>query len=271
MEHVKSPVHRTAEALNITVKTPTTLRQSSDQAEFASLGAHVAVVVAYGLLLPKAVLDAPRLGCLNGHASKLPRWRGAAPLQRAIMAGDRETAMMIMRMEPGLDTGPVCLSEAIAIGVTTTAGDLHDLMKDRAAALMVEALALLEKGDLRETPQPEDGVTYATKIAKAEAQIDFDQPASRVVAHIHGLSPSPGAWFEATVGAGKPERIKVLRARLSENIGPPGRVLNDALMIACQDGSIEIMQAQRAGKKPMDATELLRGFALSKGSQITRI
>ena len=197
MSDVTSPVHQAAEAAGIAVYTPESLKAADELAFFASHAADVAVVVAYGLLLPAAVVSAPRFGSLNGHASKLPRWRGAAPIQRAIMAGDTGSAMMIMRMEQGLDTGPVCLSEEVAINERTTAGDLHDDLKMRGARLMVEALALLEQGKLQEAPQPADGITYAKKISKAEAQIDFDRPARDVLAHIHGLSPFPGAWFEA--------------------------------------------------------------------------
>jgi len=222
------------------------------------------------LLLPPAILSAPRLGCLNGHASKLPRWRGAAPIQRAIMAGDSETAMMIMRMEQGLDTGPVCLTDPVSISQQTTAGELHDELMQRGAALMVKALELLEHGALPEVPQAMDGITYAAKINKAEAEIDFDRPARDVLAHIHGLSPSPGAWFEAAPAGGKPERVKVLRAELVDGHGAPGECLDTALKIACRSGAIRFIEVQRAGKKPMPATDFLRGFALPEGSRIGR-
>ena len=269
MAEVKSAVHQAADALGSPVLTPKSLKGAAEQDAFAAHKADVAVVVAYGMLLPSAILAAPRFGCLNGHASKLPRWRGAAPIQRAIMAGDTETAMMIMRMEAGLDTGPVCLCETIAIYDNTTAGALHDALKVRGAALMVEALALLERGALPETAQAFDGVTYAAKISKAEAQITFDRPARDVLAHIHGLSPFPGAWFEAAPEGCKPERIKVLRARVTDGSGQPGAVLNDALTIACRDGAVQLVEVQRAGKKPMPAAEFSRGFALPKGTRLS--
>ena len=268
MMDVKSPVHQAADALSLAVFTPKSLKDPLEQSAFAAHKADVAVVVAYGLLLPQAILDAPRYGCLNGHASKLPRWRGAAPIQRAIMAGDRETAMMIMRMEAGLDTGPVCLEETVAITSETTASDLHDRLMACGADLTVKALGLMERGALTETPQQSEGITYAAKISKAEAQINFDQPAAQVLAHIHGLSPFPGAWFEATPEGGKPERIKVLRAKLTDGRGAPGEVLNNPLRIACRDGAIEVVEVQRAGKKPMQAQEFSRGFTLSPGQRL---
>jgi methionyl-tRNA formyltransferase len=260
LDLVPSPVHKAAEALGIPVFTPASLKSETDQKTFKDHRADIAVVVAYGLLLPSPILSAPRFGCLNGHASKLPRWRGAAPIQRAIMAGDTETAMMIMRMEQGLDTGPVCLSAPVAIGPETTAGDLHGLLAAKAGPLMVEALALLERGVLSETPQTQHGVTYAVKIAKDEAQIDFLKPAREVVAHIHGLSPSPGAWFEAAPASGAKERIKILRAAEGSGQGRPGLFLKDGREIACATGSIELIEVQRAGKKPMPAVDFLRGF-----------
>ncbi len=269
MAEVKSPVHQAAEALGIPVLTPKSLKDPNEQAVFASHKADVGVVVAYGMLLPQDILSAPRLGCLNGHASKLPRWRGAAPIQRAIMAGDTETAMMIMRMEAGLDTGPVCLTETVKITEHTTAGDLHDVLLGCGAALMVEALALLERGELHETPQPQDGITYAAKISKAEAQINFDLPARQVLAHIHGLSPFPGAWFEATPEGGKAERVKVLRARLADGHGEPGECLDEALKVACGEGAVQFNEVQRAGKRPMPAGEFLRGFAIPRGARLS--
>ncbi len=218
MEPRKSPVHRFAEAAGIPVLTPTSLKGEAEQRAFAAHRADVAVVVAYGLLLPKAVLDAPRLGCLNLHASALPRWRGAAPIQRAIMAGDTSTAMMIMRMEEGLDTGPVCLAEFVQISLETTAGMLHDELSLLGGDLIVRALAALERGSLSATPQSADGVTYAAKITKDEARIDFTRPAREVHDRIRGLSPHPGAWFE--VGPdGKRERVKVLASALTEVTG----------------------------------------------------
>ncbi|MEQ1578742.1 MAG: methionyl-tRNA formyltransferase [Hyphomicrobium sp.] len=271
MGQLKSPVQQAAEARSIPVLTPRSLKSPDEQAVFASLGGDVAVVVAYGLLLPAAILAAPRLGCLNGHASKLPRWRGAAPIQRAIMAGDTETAMMIMRMEEGLDTGPICLSEPVAISGGTTAGDLHDELMQRGAVLMVKALALLERGELPAIAQPHEGITYAAKISKAEAEIHFDRPAREVLSHIHGLSPFPGAWFEATPAGGKLERIKVLRARAVKGQGTPGEVLAGELTIACRDGALQLIEVQRAGKKPMAGADFSRGFALAPGTRIGTI
>jgi methionyl-tRNA formyltransferase len=260
-----SPVARFAANAGIPVKSPTSLKREAEQREFASLNADAAVVVAYGLLLPRPVLAAPRLGCFNLHASALPRWRGAAPIQRAIMAGDAETAVMVMRMEEGLDTGPVCLAEPVAIGPEVTAGELHDELARRGANLMVRALGGLERGLLECTPQPGEGATYAAKIDKAEARIDFARPAREVHNLIRGLSPFPGAWFEATA-TGKVERVKVLRAGLADGSGVPGEVLDDALTVACGSGAVRLLELQRAGKKPMGAAEFLRGFPLARGA-----
>ncbi len=270
MEPRKSPVHRFAEAAGVPVLTPQTLKGEAEQRTFAAHAADVAVVAAYGLLLPKAVLDAPRLGCLNLHASALPRWRGAAPIQRAIMAGDATTAMMIMRMEEGLDTGPVCLAENVPIGADTTAGELHDRLSRLGGDLIVRALAALERGILTETPQPAAGVTYAAKISKDEARIDFDRPARDVHNRIRGLSPHPGAWFEAGP-EGKRERIKVLASTLAHDVTPveaPGTVLDDQLTVSCGSSAIGILEVQRAGKKPMTVKEFLRGFPLPPGTRI---
>ena len=265
----KSPVHVHAESCGLPVLTPRSLRAADAAEAFRAHAADVAVVIAYGLILPKPVLDAPRLGCLNMHGSALPRWRGAAPIQRAVMAGDRATAAMVMRMEEGLDTGPVCLAEQIAIGPDMTAGELHDDMMHRGAGLMVRALAALERGSLTETPQPADGVTYAAKIDKAEARIDFGRSAETVHNQVRGLSPSPGAWFETMV-AGKPERVKVLRTELAEppRPGAAGEVLDDSLTVACGQGAVRLVELQRASKKPMPAAELLRGFALPAGVRL---
>jgi methionyl-tRNA formyltransferase len=260
-------VHRRAEALRLPVRTPKNFKSETDQAEFTALKADAAVVVAYGLLLPAAVLDAPRLGCFNVHASKLPRWRGAAPIQRAIMAGDTVTAVNIMRMDAGLDTGPVCLGRDVPIDPAMTAGELHDKLSQLGAELMVEALAQLEAGTLEAIPQPPDGVTYAAKIDKRETRIDFNAPARKVADHIRGLSPFPGAWFEATLG-GKPERIKVLRAATDASGGEPGILLDDGLTIACGEGAIRIEELQRAGKQPMGASEFLRGTRLAVGTRV---
>jgi len=263
----KSPVHTFAETADIPVFTPATFKDAAEQAAFAAHGADAAVVVAYGLLLPNGVLEAPRLGCFNLHASALPRWRGAAPIQRAIMAGDAETGVMVMRMEQGLDTGPVCLGEHVAIGGDETAGELHDVLAARGASLMVRALSALERGSLDCQPQPEDGVTYARKIEKAEARIDFSRPAHDVHNLIRGLSPFPGAWFEAGP-QGKRERFKVLRARLADGTGTPGEVLDDALTVACGTGAVRLVELQRAGKRPMPAAEVLRGFAIPPGTRL---
>lgn len=263
----KSPVHVFAEATGIPVHTPRTLRDAAEQEKFAALGADVAVVVAYGLILAKPVLDAPREGCFNLHGSALPRWRGAAPVQRAIMAGDTATAVMVMRMDEGLDTGPVCLAEHIPIGPAMRADELHDAMAATGAGLMVRALAALERGSLTATPQPAEGVTYAAKIEKAESRIDFTRPAAEVHNRIRGLSPFPGAWFE-TSAAGKPERIKVVQSKLVDGSGASGTVLDGHLTIACGDGAIHFEIVQRAGKKPMVADEFLRGFDLPIGRRL---
>jgi methionyl-tRNA formyltransferase len=263
----KSPVQTFAETAGIPVLTPDNFKSADAQAAFAAHAADAAVVVAYGLLLPAPVLAAPRLGCFNLHASKLPRWRGAAPIQRAIMAGDAETAVIAMRIQQGLDTGPVCLGEQVAIGADQTAGELHDLLAQRGASLMVRALAALERGSLDCTPQAADGVTYAKKIDKAEARIDFNADARDVHNRIRGLSPFPGAWFEAGAD-GKRERIKVLRAMVVGASGTPGVVLDDKLTIACGSGAVRLIQLQRAGKKPMPTAEVMRGFPMPRGTQL---
>jgi len=267
MAERKSPVHTFAESAGVPVLTPTSFKGEAEREAFAAHEADAAVVVAYGLLLPAAVLDAPRLGCYNLHASALPRWRGAAPIQRAIMAGDTETAVMAMRMEVGLDTGPVCLGERVEIGADQTAGELHDVLAQRGSTLMARALSALERGSLDCQPQPEDGVTYARKIEKAEARIDFGADAAGVHNMIRGLSPFPGAWFE--IGPeGRRERIKVLRAVLAKGQGAPGEVLDDKLTIACGSGAVRLTELQRAGKKPMPAEEVLRGFAVPAGTRL---
>jgi methionyl-tRNA formyltransferase len=271
MDLKKSPVHEAAESFDIPVFTPKSLKGPDEQAAFAALEADVAVVVAYGLLLPRPVLEAPQFGCLNLHASLLPRWRGAAPINRAIMAGDTETAVQVMRMEEGLDTGPVCLSETLAIGPNMTAGELHDRLSPLGGDLMVRALAALSRGALGEQAQAEDGVTYAAKLSKQETRIDWSKPAAEVHNHIRGLSPFPGAWCEMTLG-GKPERVKVLRSVLAEGDGKPGTVLTSAQapgaapVIACGSGALRLEQVQRAGKKPMSGADFLRGTSLSAGT-----
>jgi methionyl-tRNA formyltransferase len=261
----KSPVHVYAEAAGLPVLTPRTLREEAGQAAFAGHGADVAVVVAYGLMLPRPVLDAPRRGCLNLHASALPRWRGAAPIARAVMAGDAATAATIMRMDEGLDTGPVCLAEPAPIGPDMTAGDLHDVLAERGAMLMVKTLDAIARGTLRCVPQPEEGATYAAKIGKAETGIDFSQSAAAVHNHVRGLSPSPGAWFTA---GDKAERIKVLRTRIASGSGAPGTVLDAVPTVACGDGAVELVEMQRAGKRPLPAAELMRGFPLPPGMRL---
>ncbi|MGO4852003.1 methionyl-tRNA formyltransferase [Phaeovulum sp. W22_SRMD_FR3] len=249
-----SPVQAKAEALGLLVRHPVRLKSPEDQAEFARFNADVAVVVAYGLILPQAVLDAPRLGCLNIHASLLPRWRGAAPIHRAIMAGDAETGICIMQMEAGLDTGPVLLREATPIGASETTGALHDRLSAMGAALILRALDGLE--GLVPEVQPEAGVTYAAKIDKAEAAVDWTRPAAELVRHINGLSPFPGAY--ATIAG---ERVKFLRAELTEGEGAPGQVLG-GFTIACGAGALTVTEAQREGKRPLPATEVLRGLTL---------
>jgi len=253
----KSPVHLAAEEFGIPVFTPKNFRDPADIATFAALGADVAVVVAYGLLLPPAVLEAPEKGCLNLHGSLLPRWRGAATIQRAIMAGDERTAVSVMKMEEGLDTGPVSLLDFISIGPDMTAGELHDEMMRTGADLMGRALSALDRDALEFTAQPDDGVTYARKIEKAEARIDFSRPAQEVHNHVRGLSPFPGAWFEIELG-GKPVRVKALRSSLADGQGNPGTVL-DGLTIACGEGAVRFKQVQREGKGAMDAEAFLRG------------
>lgn len=268
LELTKSPVHLLGESLGVEVRTPTSLKGEDEQAAFAALNADVAVVVAYGLLLPKAILEGTRLGAFNGHASLLPRWRGAAPIQRAIMAGDAETGMMIMKMDVGLDTGPVALTQRVAIGPDMTAGALHDALMGAGASLMVEALAQLEAGTLTLTPQDEDGATYAKKIDKAETRIDWSQAASDVHNRIRGLSPFPGAWCEMEFG-GKAERVKLLGSTLADGQGAPGTVLDDALTIACGSGAVRLTELQRAGGKALVATDFLRGAKLAKGEVLS--
>ncbi|MEO1951441.1 MULTISPECIES: methionyl-tRNA formyltransferase [unclassified Thioclava] len=249
-----SPVHAKAEELGIEVRTPRNFKAPEDREAFAALNADIAVVVAYGLILPQAILDAPAKGCLNIHASLLPRWRGAAPIHRAIMAGDSQTGICIMQMEAGLDTGPVLLREATEIGATETTGELHDRLSAMGARLILDALSEIDSLILQ--PQPEDGVTYAAKIDKAEAQVDWTRPADEVIRHINGLSPFPGAWTEI---AG--ERIKLLRAAPAEGSGAPGEIL-DGFTIACGTSALEILTAQRPGKRPMSGADVLRGLRL---------
>lgn len=268
LELVKSPVHQAAETLGLPVYTPLNFRAEEDRASFRAHEADVAVVVAYGLLLPPAILEAPRLGCYNGHASLLPRWRGAAPIQRAIMAGDPETGVMIMKMDAGLDTGPVAATVRIPIADDMTAGALHDALMVAGADLMVEAMARLEAGDLPLIPQSADGVLYAAKIDKAEARIDFADPSVTLHNRIRGLSPFPGAWFELSAG-GKVDRIKVLKAEPAEGAGEPGTALDDGGRIACGTGALRLLRLQKAGGKPLDIGEFLRGTPLPKGTRLS--
>ncbi|MFC5584331.1 methionyl-tRNA formyltransferase [Nitratireductor kimnyeongensis] len=265
LELTKSPVHQAAESLGIEVRTPKSLKGEDEQAAFAALEADAAIVVAYGLLLPKPILDGTQLGCFNGHASLLPRWRGAAPIQRAIMDGDTETGMMVMKMDEGLDTGPVAMTTRVAITPDMTGGELHDVLKDAGADLIVEAMEALEKGSLTLTPQPGEGATYAKKILKAETRVDWMRTSRSVHDHIRGLSPFPGAWCEISFG-GKPERVKLIRSQRAEGKGTPGEVLDEALKIACGQGAVRLTEIQRAGGKPMQAVEFLRGAKLKKGT-----
>lgn len=248
-----TPVHAAAVELGLPVKTPARLRDPSDQAELAALNADIAVVVAYGLLLPQAVLDAPGLGCLNIHASILPRWRGAAPIHRAVMAGDPETGVAIMQMEAGLDTGPVLAEARTPIAPTDTTGDVHDRLAQMGANLIVETLDRLP---LPATPQAETGITYATKIDKTEARIDWSRPATDIDRQIRGLSPFPGAWCDISG-----ERVKLIRSVLANGSGMPGQVL-DGFTIACGEGAVTVLEAQRQGKRAMPATDILRGLTL---------
>lgn len=261
----KSPVHQVAEAAGLTVLTPERLKDPVDQERFREFEADAAVVVAYGIILPEPVLDATRLGIFNIHASLLPRWRGAAPINRAIMAGDAETGAAIMRVTEGLDAGPVCLVERVEIGPDMTAGELHDTLSPLGAEAMVKALAALEDGSLDCRAQDDEAATYAPKLDNKEARIDWRLPASDVHDRIRGLSPYPGAWFEIEL-SGKRERIKVLSAMLAEGQGAPGTLLDDHLTIACSEGAVRLIRIQRAGKKPMSVQAFLNGVTLKSGT-----
>ena len=263
MALVPSPVEREAQRFGLPVLTPATLKSGGAQAEFAAHRADVAVVVAYGLILPQPILAAPRLGCFNLHASALPRWRGAAPINRAVMAGDAETAATVMKMEEGLDTGPVAMAEPVAVGRDMTAGELHDLLARLGADLMARALAALEKDALVLTPQKSDGITYAAKIDNSETRIDWSRPSTAVHDHCRGLSPFPGAWCEIA-GA----RAKVLRTARAEGSGAPGTVLDQRLTVACGSGAIRIVELQRAGRQAMKAEEFLRGAPVPAGTEL---
>jgi methionyl-tRNA formyltransferase len=257
-----SPVAGEAAQLKIPIYTPKTLKNADAAAEMLTHDADVAIVVAYGLILPAAILDAFPLGCFNLHASLLPRWRGAAPIHRAIMAGDRETGVMVMKMDEGLDTGPIAMAERVMIGADATTGDLHDEMARLGAKLMPIALGALERGSLQLAPQSAAGATYANKIDKSETRIDWTKPWQVVHDHCRGLSPFPGAWCELA-GAG---RVKILRATRGAGTGPPGRVLDDNLTIACGAGSVRLVELQRAGGRPMQAVEFLRGMPVAAAS-----
>ena len=262
-----SPVHAAAQGFGIPVLTPATLRTPEAAETFTGHAADVAVVVAYGMILPEPILAAPDLGCLNLHASLLPRWRGAAPIQRAVMAGDAETGVAVMQMEKGLDTGPVAMVERVAIGPDLTAGELHDRLASIGADLMVRALAALSRGGLVFTPQPAEGVTYAAKITNEEAQIDWSKPAATVHDLVRGLSPFPGAFTTVDLGRG-PERLKVLRTARTEGRGAPGTSLDDALTIACGEGAVRLLHVQRSGGKPLPASDFLRGVPVPAGTRI---
>jgi methionyl-tRNA formyltransferase len=262
MDVQPTPVEREARRLALPVVTASTLKTPEAQAAFRAHGAVAAVVVAYGLILPKPILDAVPLGCFNIHASLLPRWRGAAPINRAIMAGDAESGITVMKMDEGLDTGAMALSGRVPIGADMTAGDLHDVLARLGADLLSRALDALRRGALVLTPQPEAGLTYAEKISKAETRVDWSRPAQDVHNHIRGLSPFPGAWFEING-----TRVKVLRTTMANGGGVPGTVLDDRLTIACGRGAVRLVELQRAGRQAMKAEEFLRGTAVAPGTR----
>jgi methionyl-tRNA formyltransferase len=258
MAERKSPVQATAERFGLPLLKPRSLKSEDEAARFAALAPDVGVVVAYGLILPRAFLDVPTEGCLNLHASLLPRWRGAAPIARAIMAGDADTGVMVMRMEEGLDTGPVGMAERVAIGPDATAGEMTGRLSRLGADLMARALAALSRGGLKFSPQAAEGVTYAKKIDKGETRIDWSRPSTEIHNHIRGLSPDPGAWFEADFGKG-PERIRALRSTLAEGAGAPGTLIGTDLSVACGTGAIRLTEVQRAGKQPVKTEAFLAG------------
>jgi methionyl-tRNA formyltransferase len=261
-----SPVEAFARANGIDVRAPANFKAEEDRTAFASLALDAAIVVAYGLILPRAILEAPRLGCYNLHASLLPRWRGATPIQRAIMAGDKESGVCVMRMEAGLDTGPVLMYEATPIGARMTAGELHDRLAQLGASLMVRALAALERGAVEAKPQPEDGVTYAHKLSPGDERVDWRKSATDIDRIIRGLTPYPGAYFEAPRGETL-ERLRIARAEPAQGAGRPGEVLGDrGLRVACGEGAIDILELQRAGKRAVAAEEFRRGFAIAPGT-----
>jgi len=263
MDVQRTPVEREARRLALPVHTPKTLKDGDAQEAFLAHNSDAAVVVAYGLILPKPILEAPRLGCFNVHASLLPRWRGAAPINRAIMAGDAESGVTIMKMDEGLDTGAMAMAEPMLIGADITAGEMHDALSRLGADLMLRVLAAAERGSLALTSQPQVGVTYAEKISKSETRIDWSKSWKQLHDHIRGLSPFPGAWFE--VGG---TRVKVLRSTKGEGSGAPGAALDDKLTIACGDGAVRLVQIQRAGRRPMSAEEFLRGTPVKAGTRV---
>ena len=265
----KTPVHEFAEQAGLPVYTPKSLKPASAAEQFKAHDADVAVVIAYGLILPKPCLEAYPFGCLNVHGSLLPRWRGAAPIQRAIMAGDTETGVMIMQMDEGLDTGDIVLADHIPIPQDMTAGDLHDVMKHRGADLLCRALDALARGSLIAAPQPKDGVTYAEKIDKAESKINWQLPAEELHNHIRGLSPFPGAWFEMTSGDNKTERVKVLKTAISPAQEQPLTTTNGEIIINCGEAALKLLEVQRAGKKPVGAKDFLNG--LKNGFKVNKI
>ena len=263
----RTAIHQIAEAAGLLVRSPLNFKSVEDREAFAALNLDVAVVVAYGLLLPRAILEAPRLGCYNLHGSLLPRWRGAAPIHRAVMAGDAETGVEVMKMDVGLDTGPVLMTARTPISASDTTGDVHDRLAHLGAQLMIDALAALEAGTVKTRVQSELGVTYAAKIAGDETRIDWSRPAEIVSAHIRGLSPHPGAWFEMP-GEKAPVRIKALNASVEGGSGAPGEILDDRLLIACGEKAVRVTRLQRAGKGPMTAGEFLRGARAETGRRL---
>ena len=263
----KSPVHQAAELFGLPVFTPVNFKDPEERDRFRALNADVGVVVAYGLLLPEAILTGTRYGCYNGHASLLPRWRGAAPIQRAIMAGDEKTGMMVMKMDKGLDTGDVALTREVEIGPNMTSGELHDRLMHVGAKAMAEAMVKLEMDDLPLTPQPVEGVLYAAKIDKAETRIDFSRDAKDVHNHIRGLAPFPGAWFELEIN-GKAERVKVLGSELTAGEGTAGTLLTDDLVVVCGAGAVRLTKLQKAGGKPLAAGDFLHGTPLAAGTRL---
>ncbi|MCO4054873.1 MAG: methionyl-tRNA formyltransferase [Bosea sp.] len=262
-----SPVHRAAERFGIPVLHPRSLRGEPEQAAFAAHDADLAIVVAYGLILPRPILDAPRLGCVNLHASLLPRWRGAAPIQRAVMAGDRESGVCVMRMEEGLDTGPVGMVEKVSLGPDMTSGELHDQLAVLGADLMVRAVAAMTRGSLKFTPQTGAGVTYAAKLTNQDGLIDWARPASALHDQVRGLSPFPGAYVDIDLGKG-PERLKLLKTRVGTGAGAPGTLLDEAGTVACAEGALRLLTVQRAGKAAMPAEDFLRGARLKAGDRL---